>query len=477
MAKELDLLRRRYPQYEEVDDLTLATGLVKKYPQYKRVLEQVMTESQKDLRGATTPPRAPSVAPEKDLYSMWGAEVTPEMRQKRPYLSATAETLQETMGTPALHFLNVAALNYPRYLTEKGGYKYPEPKTKAGQILAKGAGLTGAFASPILKAIAGAKVPARIAPTTARGAALEAGIKGAIIGGGWAQPKEKRPVSAAVGFGAGAVIGGLTQGVKNALARKPEKVNQIRQKFKEWTRKESQEYGRMEKQLGKKGEAIDPIEGLEWMEQELYVRGMINEMGQKMPKAGASKVDRGLYNSYRRLSESYAKATGGKVPTGEVIRTARDIKAAGGKPRVKFRPTAEGKEARGLKDAFMQRIKPKIKGPQYEAMNKRYAEYKRDFEIVDRQFNIWDNELATGKGEKALTKIFRSGEMRTAARVIEEQTGIKMTKDMVLSWLGDPAIRQVARDAGYVSALWYMASRLQRSGEVGGSAGASEGGG
>uniref|UniRef100_A0A6M3KNQ0 Uncharacterized protein n=1 Tax=viral metagenome TaxID=1070528 RepID=A0A6M3KNQ0_9ZZZZ len=470
MAKNpLDTIRQRYPTYKEVDDLSLATAFTKKYPQYRPILEEVMSRSQKDLKGVTTPPERPR--PTKDLYSLWGAEVTPEMKKTSPYLSATAKTAQEGIATPTLHFLNMAGLNLPRAVASASGYKYPESKTLPGTILSKGAGVVGGVTSPITRSIAGIgeKIPTVAKLAGVKGGAIKGAIGGAGLGAAYTPTEDvvglkQRGIQALIGGGIGVVVGAGVAGFKQALLRKADKVNKIRKSMQDFSRKETKAYGQMEKQLGKDGKEIDPIEALNWMERQLFERGMINEAGEKIAKAGASKVDKGLYKTYTDLTDAYLKSPTGKIPTEATIKAGRDIKASGGKPRVKFKPTESGREAQNLKQDFMKAIKPKINSKNYDAMNKRYGKYKTDFETVDKHFKIWEPDWSTGKGEKALTNLARSGEMLRVADVIKQTTGINVTPDIILSYASNPVIRQLARDAGFVAAIWYAVSRQVEGG-------------
>ena len=100
----------------------------------------------------------------KGLYAYLGAEVTPRMEQEYPYTSATAKTLQEGVATPALHFLNQASANTLRSVAESQGIEYPEPTTLPGQILAKSAGVGGAFFAPVKAAQSASKYLTMTAP-------------------------------------------------------------------------------------------------------------------------------------------------------------------------------------------------------------------------------------------------------------------------------------------------------------------------
>ena len=176
----------------------------------------------------------------KPFWSAFGAEITPQMRQQAPIPSAIAQTAQDVFATPAA-FFNQFLLNYPRYLTEKTGYKYPTGgETMGGKIGYGAGGIAGAIESPITRAItglfglgriptsisqaAGAGVPltqrlGQLIPTSMRlgEKVLRGAGAGATLGGLYGQPMAQRPISAIGGgiLGAGTELVGA--GIKETV--------------------------------------------------------------------------------------------------------------------------------------------------------------------------------------------------------------------------------------------------------------------
>lgn len=83
------------------------------------------------------------------MPTMYGADITPEMEQEHPYLSAIAKTAREGIATPAFHWANQTLFNTLRALAEKQGYEYPESETVPGKVLSKGAGIKAMFDVPL----------------------------------------------------------------------------------------------------------------------------------------------------------------------------------------------------------------------------------------------------------------------------------------------------------------------------------------
>lgn len=115
--------------------------------------------------------------------------------------SGIAGTGRDITAIPA-HFINQLALNYPRSLTRRAGFEYPEETTsQVAGIAAKSAGVAGAIKNPIFRAIKPAKsilgmagqgtaLGAAYAPTDdpigpqeRAGQAVGGALGGAVVGG------------------------------------------------------------------------------------------------------------------------------------------------------------------------------------------------------------------------------------------------------------------------------------------------------
>lgn len=117
------------------------------------------------------------------MYSAFNAEITPEDKQNSPYLSAIAETAQEGIATPSLHFLNQAAFNTPRAVSEYYGYDFPQPDTLPEKALALPAGVAGAMVGGPAKLFSKTGQLATRAVPKLAGKGIQRGIqKGAIKG-------------------------------------------------------------------------------------------------------------------------------------------------------------------------------------------------------------------------------------------------------------------------------------------------------
>lgn len=84
----------------------------------------------------------------KDPWSAIGADITPQMREQHPILSAIAQTGQDVLKIPA-DFGNQFLLNAPRAILNKIGYSFPDTKNIAAKTAANMAGVAGMIMNPI----------------------------------------------------------------------------------------------------------------------------------------------------------------------------------------------------------------------------------------------------------------------------------------------------------------------------------------
>jgi hypothetical protein len=100
-------------------------------------------------------------------------------------------------------------INYPRYLTEKKGYKYPEEtQSKVAGGLAKTAGFVGGAKNPIFKVMG-------ITPASSL---LKTSVAGGLSGAAYAQPMKSRVVSGVMG----AALPGVAKGAEKAISKVPQ---------------------------------------------------------------------------------------------------------------------------------------------------------------------------------------------------------------------------------------------------------------
>lgn len=403
----------------------------------------------------------PTMAKPREAFGM---DLPEDFKQQHPYLSAGYETLKEGVALPALGLLDVASLGAISGAARKAGEVLPSAKTTPGRALELGAKGVGLFKSPILKAIGGIKIPGLKEAVEAKNisrplaGAITGATRGAVAGAA-VSPYDITDVGArgkqALGAGAvGGVIGAGIGTVESILAARPEKVNQIREGMKGWWKSTSKEYGRLMKQAGIEGGEIDPVDTLDFMEKELVTKGVLDRGGNVIAPA-QDKVDRALLKGYERLRDEFL-SSGGKVPATEVVGAARTVEA-GGRRVSRFKPTQLGSEARRLKTGIEETFKANLRnqGKSFEEANKLWGKMREGFDAVDEKFNTWGNNIATGKGERSLSRIMSSGEMRNIAKVIEQQTGVNLTTDKILSVITSPAIRNTARTLGIIGAIIY----------------------
>lgn len=394
--QELDNFRKKYPQYDNIEDKILVDKLTEKYPQYEYLKEGLTKDN-------------------KSLFQPWGMELNQEAEKKHPYLAETQKILKEGIVTPALHFLNQAGLNAPRALAKKEGYEYPEAETLPGQVLSKSAGVAGAIFSPITRGILGVAKGGGILKNTLMG-----GLKGGLIGGLYSPTEDASNLKTrGKNVLVGSVLGSLTgagSAILNKIKKYPlGKTQAVKQGAKTYHNEEVAEYGKMLDSLTAEKQRIDPTPVIDSMEIHLKENGVMTPEGKILQVS--DKVDRALIKEYNLL---YSKYVNGEVTTGDVITSIRNIKNSG----LSSEPTALGRKALEIQGKLLQSIKPQIKSDLFDKANARYTEFKNNMDLLDSKFDIWGNPLKTEKGERYLTKALgRSGEARKVAEIIEKNLG------------------------------------------------------
>jgi hypothetical protein len=148
------------------------------------------------------------------------------------------------------------------------------------------------------------------------------------------------------------------------------------------------------------------------------------------------------------------------VPLQDVLQASRDVKAAGGK--FGKTPTAMTKEAEDVRRGILEGVKGQIKSEEFLKGQAKYSQFRERFDLVNKKFDIWASKLETGKGERALDKIFSNGEMRMIGKIIEEETGVKLANEKILSAMSNPQFIEAAKVAGVTASLIYFTNRLAK---------------
>lgn len=171
--KELENFRQKYPQYSDIDDMTLATKLSEKYPQYSDLLDKVKKGSLKSF--------FPKVGVEAGGTSAGDVALS------------TIQGTGRDIAQPALSFINQFLLRNPESISRKMGYEYPKESgvtSPTAKAISYGAGVMGGAKNPLLSGMG-------------TGSLLMRSLKGAIAGGLLAPEDfgdmESRKTSAVVG--------------------------------------------------------------------------------------------------------------------------------------------------------------------------------------------------------------------------------------------------------------------------------------
>lgn len=89
-----------------------------------------------------------NIPEKKNPWSAIGAEITPQMKEQNPVLSAIAQTGQDVIKIPS-DFINQFLLNAPRALLNKSGYSFPETTNPVAKNAANAAGIAGGIMNPL----------------------------------------------------------------------------------------------------------------------------------------------------------------------------------------------------------------------------------------------------------------------------------------------------------------------------------------
>jgi len=151
------------------------------------------------------------------LWSKLGAEITPEMWQQAPYLTAIAKTAQDALTIPA-HYFNQWLLNAPRSALGTVGIQYPETTNPVANPVAKVAGVAGALTSPAAAALGEIGQVFRGAPLSVKLAG--AGLAGGATGFAYSPTENFFDIKQRMQQGAiGATAGVTTSFLFNALPK------------------------------------------------------------------------------------------------------------------------------------------------------------------------------------------------------------------------------------------------------------------
>jgi len=160
---ELQRVREKYPQYQDLDDFTLANKLAQKYPEYSDLVERI---------------KPAIVAPKESIGQML----------KRNLREAARETYKETIS-PFVSGSSTLAGGIPKAVAEVTGTKeliYPEQKTLVGKglrLASEGAGFLGGGALKAGGWAAKKALSKLIAPKLVKkvlGGAITGGVAGAL---------------------------------------------------------------------------------------------------------------------------------------------------------------------------------------------------------------------------------------------------------------------------------------------------------
>lgn len=353
----------------------------------------------------------------KSLYKLWGAEITPEMKAERPYLSALTKTAQEGIATPLLHFLNMSGGGIPEVLAGKYGYTMPPAGENLPSKIATGIADIAGFAGGIPMRIGGgisrvipqATKSANILKKMGIGAAKGATEFGIASGlhtpqGSWGNLKGRalRAGLGAVGGAATGTVGGLVEHFTGLLSDKAllKTGDETRAGYKSFRTKLTTWFG------GKlrKFQQANPD-----------VRVDISEPIKKFEEEVADKSRyKSLFNSSPRLRNATLKAAKGEGLTlGEaqdLVNQLESTVSEGALSGFKVRPST------GEVTNFIGSLRGAITDT-FPQMKYSYKVYK----LMNSYTNAIENYMKFGKTVKGIKEMVRNPETKMALKTILPQ--------------------------------------------------------
>lgn len=166
---------------------------------------------------------------------------------------------------------------------------------------------------------------------------------------------------------------------------------------------------------------------MEGMTKTMVERRLYDPVNEKWVRP-LNQVDAQLVKSYSVLGRKVQ--SGKKLTLGEIVREYQNIKnsASIGTPL--------GRDARNTANSLINAIKDQIDIPTFKQANARYAEFRNNFDQIDKVVDVWGNPLQTGRAEKFLTRrLGETAETRKTAQAITQKTGQTLKWAKVLSSL------------------------------------------
>lgn len=425
--QELDNLRQKFPQYSDMDDLTLATKISAKYPQYSDLLNKA-NQSPIDATAKTevvTPflPNRSRVQEDlrtrPDSVKILEEEMANKYNPLKNPIKAGLQPIVSGLKLAAIPFQRVeSAVANPALEIQAGNLRSIPSEIFAGLSGRKTGQLgdiirtTGVGEDVKLPKMLGGNVNEMLSGTTGLLASVPLAAGTTKLLSGAIKTISKIPVKTS----------GAISKVRDYSGNK---VGVIKERAKVFWRNNVDDYGKAIESLGGNKQQIDGAPLMEKITQMMVERNLYdNNTGKWLTPL--NQVDRQLVKSYETLFREWNKT--GKLPVDQVVREWRIIKNSGdiAKPI--------GRVARSTANDIFKSISDQIDTDIIKKANVKYADFRNKFDLLDKQFDIWGNPLETAKGERFLMKnLGSSKEARTTARLIGKELKVPVKAAKVSS--------------------------------------------
>ena len=193
------------------------------------------------------------------------------------------------------------------------------------------------------------------------------------------------------------------------------KVSRIRSGAKNYWKQEVKAYGDSIDSLAGNTSSVPSSDLVQKLTKTMVDRKLYDTLQDKWLRP-LNPVDSKLVKSYETLIRAIDKE--GKIPVSKVIKEYQKIRDS-----VPI-DSINGRDARMVAGDVINGIKNHIDVKEFKAANARYADFRNNFDAIDRKINVWGNPLETGKGERFLTKsLSNTKEARLIGKAIESKTG------------------------------------------------------
>lgn len=262
-------------------------------------------------------------------------------------------------------------------------------------------------------------------------------VVGAVYGAKSALTAGK-PVAKTVIKSAKGIPEGINKAVSPIRDYAGNKVTAIRSGAKQYWKDEVKAYGDAIDSMAGNTSKVPSSDLMQKLTKTMVDRKLYDPLQQRWVTP-LNKVDAQLIKSYQAIAREIDN--GGNVDVSKVIREYQNIRDS-----VPI-DSPIGRDARIVANDVIAGIKNHIDVKEFKAANKRYADFRSNFDAIDRKVDVWGNPIETGRGERFLTEnLSNTKESRLIAKAIEKKTGTTLKGAKAINVINNlPGMRLIKR--------------------------------